>query len=368
MADERTHHLYDRIDEKTSELPWYVREYVDKKMRTMSPKTLLNYCHDYLIFFDWLLSEGFFTGKRSDIPLSCLESLTPQSIENFLSYLQFRLRNDKFTINRKLSSLKSLFNYLQNVAETDELKPYLLRNVMAKIAFNKVKEDQETIAQKMAGKILWNDEYEQFRQFVASDYCRIVKDDKKRLNFHKQNAERDTAIISLILGSGLRLSEVVGLDVDDVDFKKRMVRVIRKGNKEQYVYFSEQAGLDLKEYLSVRVKKYNLSPANKALFVSAPMGPKGTTRRLSPRAIENMVKKYAVAFGKPALSVHKLRHSFATRYQAENNDIPKLRRQLGHSSIQTTMIYTHLSNDELKKAVDQMDQPFEETENHGKHD
>ncbi|MCL1631731.1 tyrosine recombinase XerS [Sporolactobacillus sp. CPB3-1] len=358
MPDERTRHIYERIDEKTAQLPWFVREYVDKKMRTMSPRSLLNYCHDYLIFFDWLIAEGFCQGPRTDIPLECLENLTPQSIENFLSYLQFRLQNDKFTINRKLSSLKSLFNYLQNVAETSDLKPYLIRNVMAKIAFNKIKEDQETVAQKMAGKILWNDEYESFRQFVARDYREIIKNNKKLLNFHTLNAERDTAIVSLILGSGLRLSEIVGLDLHDVDFQKRMVRVIRKGNKEQYVFFSEQAGLDLTDYLAVRQKKYNVAASNQALFVSASMGPKGTTGRLSARAIENLVKKYAVAFGKPSLSVHKLRHSFATRYQAENNDIPKLRRQLGHSAIQTTMIYTHLSNDELKRAVDHMDDHF----------
>ncbi|BBN98851.1 tyrosine recombinase XerS [Sporolactobacillus terrae] len=355
MADERSQHLYERIDEKTARLPWYVREYVDKKMRVMSPRSLLNYCHDYLIFFDWMIAEGFHQGDRTSVPLDCLEKLTPQSIENFLSYLQFRLQNDKFTMNRKLSSLKSLFNYLQNIAETSELKPYLTRNVMAKISFNKIKEDQETVAQKMAGKILWHDEYEAFRQFVASDYRETVKDNRKLLNFHTQNAERDTAIISLILGSGLRLSEVVGLDLHDVDFQKRMVRVVRKGNKEQYVFFSEQAELDLEDYLNVRAKKYRLPASNQALFVAASMGPKGTTRRLSARAIENLVKKYAIAFGKPSLSVHKLRHSFATRYQAENNDIPKLRRQLGHSSIQTTMIYTHLSNDELKRAVDHMD-------------
>ncbi|CAM3171979.1 tyrosine recombinase XerS [Sporolactobacillus spathodeae] len=364
MADERTPHLYDRIDEKTALLPWYVTEYVNKKMRVMSPRSLLNYCHDYLIFFNWLLSEGFYQGKRTDIPLDCLEKLTPQTVENFLSYLQFRLQNDKFTINRKLSSLKSLFNYLQNVAETDDLKPYIVRNVMAKIAFNKIKEDQETVAQKMAGKILWNDEYEQFRQFVANDYRETVKNNKKLLNFHEQNAIRDTAIVSLILGSGLRLSEVVGLDLSDIDLSKRMARVLRKGNKEQYVFFSEQASLDLEDYLSVRAKKYQIPATNKALFVSDAMGPRDTTRRLSPRAIENLVKKYATAFGKPSLSVHKLRHSFATRYQAENNDIPKLRRQLGHSSIQTTMIYTHLTNDELKKAVDQMDDHFDE-EKHG---
>ncbi|GAY75832.1 tyrosine recombinase XerC [Sporolactobacillus inulinus] len=254
MADESSQHLYERIDEKTARLPWYVREYVDKKMRVMSPRSLLNYCHDYLIFFDWMIAEGFHQGDRTSVPLESLEKLTPQSIENFLSYLQFRLQNDKFTMNRKLSSLKSLFNYLQNIAETSELKPYLTRNVMAKISFNKIKEDQETVAQKMAGKILWHDEYEAFRQFVASDYRETVKDNRKLLNFHAQNAERDTAIISLILGSGLRLSEVVGLDLHDVDFQKRMVRVVRKGNKEQYVFFSEQAGLDLEDYLNVRAK------------------------------------------------------------------------------------------------------------------
>ncbi|WP_158235054.1 tyrosine-type recombinase/integrase, partial [Pseudomonas sp. 2822-17] len=93
------------------------------------------------------------------------------------------------------------------------------------------------------------------------------------------------------------------------------------------------------------------------LFVAAPMGPKGKPRRLSARSIEKLVEKYADSYGKPSLSVHKLRHSFATRYHTEINDVPKLRRQLGHSSIQTTMIYTHISNDDLKHAVDKMDIP-----------
>ncbi len=135
--------------------------------------------------------------------------------------------------------------------------------------------------------------------------------------------------------------------------------MIRKGNKEQYVYFSEQAQLDLEAYLSVRASKYNVAKDNKALFVAAPMGPKGTTRRLSARAIEKMIEKYAKAFGKPSLSVHKLRHSFATRYHAEINDVPKLRRQLGHSSIETTMIYTHIKNEDLKTAINKFNMPKE---------
>ncbi|MDG5788405.1 tyrosine recombinase XerS [Evansella sp. AB-P1] len=356
MDQETKRRFMERIEEKSAGLPWYVVEYIDKRKRMLSPASLLNYCHDYIIFFDWILAEGFYNGNRKDIPLHILEKLTRQQVEDFLSFLEFKLQNSDLTINRKLSALKSLFHYLQNIAETQELEPYLNRNVMAKIELNNVKEDQETIANRMEGKILRGDEYELFRQFVAHDYGEINKDNKKLFNFHQRNCERDTAIISLILGSGLRLSEIVGLDVDDIDFQKFTARVIRKGNKEQFVYFSEQAMIDLQEYIRIRSSRYELDKNFRPLFVAAPMGPKGTTRRLTARSVEKLVEKYAKAFGKPALSVHKLRHSFATRYQMENNDIPKLRRQLGHTSVQTTMIYTHLTNTELKDAVKKMDE------------
>lgn len=342
------------------ELPWYVEEFISLKQRKLSPASLLNYCHDYKIFFRWLVSEGFFNGASKDVPLETLEKLTVQQIESFLSFLQYQLKNKEITVNRKLSALKSLFNYLQNIAETTDLTPYLKRNVMAKIEFNELKDNMETLANKMEGKILLGDEYEAFRQFISYEYGQINKDNKKLYNFHLLNRERDTAIVSLILGSGLRLSEVVNLDMDDIDFSKFTARVIRKGNKEQFVYFSKQAMEDLKDYLSIRMERYKPEKNNKALFLAAKMGPKGTTRRLSARAFEKMVEKYANAFGKPSLSVHKLRHSFATRYHAEINDVPKLRRQLGHSSIQTTMIYTHIKNDDLKTAVDRMDIPKED--------
>ncbi|UOQ85817.1 tyrosine recombinase XerS [Gracilibacillus salinarum] len=354
MSKEKRQRHYEKVENKVKELPWYVGEYIDKKRRKLSPASLLNYCHDYIIFIDWLLAEGFFSGKRTEIPLEILERLTVQQIEDFLSFLEFKKDNSELTINRKLSALKSLFNYLQNIAETPELEPYIRRNVMAKIEFNAVKEDQETLANRMEGKMLRGDEYEQFRQFIANDYGELNNDNKKLFNFHMKNRERDTAIVSLILGSGLRLSEVVGINADDIDWKKNTVRVVRKGNKEQYVYFSNQAMNDLQDYIKIRQERYNPSKDNNALFIASVMGPKGTTRRLSARSIEKIVEKYATAFGKPSLSVHKLRHSFATRYHLENNDVPKLRRQLGHSSIQTTMIYTHLTNDEMRSAVNKL--------------
>ncbi|MDT8861197.1 tyrosine recombinase XerS [Alkalihalobacillus sp. MEB130] len=355
MANQSQH--YKKLSLILDQLPWYVDEYINHKKRKLSAASLLNYAHDYKIFFQWLKNEHLHSAEIKNIPLDLLESLTTQQVESFLSFLQYELDNKEVTVNRKLSALKSLFNYLQNIAETRDLQPYLKRNVMAKIEFNEIKESMETIANKMEGKILMGDEYEKFRQFIATDYGIAIKDNKKLFNFHLLNRERDTAIVSLILGSGLRLSEVVNLNLDDIDYSKYTARVIRKGNKEQYVYFSRLAMDDLKEYLQIREERYKVEKSNKALFVAAAMGPKGTPRRLTARSIEKLIEKYAVAFGKPALSVHKLRHSFATRYHIEINDVPKLRRQLGHSSIQTTMIYTHISNDDLKHAVDKMDIP-----------
>lgn len=348
-------HYMNRIDDKLTELPWYVTEYIDSRKRKLSHTTLLNYCHDYIIFFDWLVSEKFSAATRKEVSLTLLESLTVREVENFLSFLEYQLGNTKYTINRKLSALKSLFDYLQNKAETSDLKPYILRNVMAKIEFNSVKETQETIANRIEGKILREDDFELFRQFVAHDYGVLNQSNLRIFRFHEFNRERDTAIVSLILGSGLRLSEVAGINVEDLDVNKGLVRVLRKGNKEQYVYFSQQALLDLENYLKIRETRYEAEKSENYLFIAAPIGRKGKSRRLTPRSIEKLIEKYAAAFGKPALTVHSLRHSFATRYHLENNDVPRLKNQLGHSSIQTTMIYTHLTDEEMRNAVNNMD-------------
>lgn len=206
MIQENRKRFFRRIEEKAKQLPWYVGEYIDKRKRKLSPASLLNYCHDFIIFFDWILAEQIFSGKRQDIPLETLEKLTRQQVEDFLAFLEYQLDNSPLTVNRKLSALKSLFHYLQNIAETPDLQPYLTRNVMAKVELNKIKEDQETLANRMEGKILRGDEYERFRQFIVRDYGVLYQDNKKIVNFHLKNRERDTAIVSLILGSGRRRS------------------------------------------------------------------------------------------------------------------------------------------------------------------
>nr|WP_280921431.1 tyrosine-type recombinase/integrase [Paenibacillus sp. 1182] len=107
--------------------------------------------------------------------------------------------------------------------------------------------------------------------------------------------------------------------------------------------------------MQIRESRYIPEKNESFLFIAAPIGRKGKSRRLTQRSIEKLIEKYALAFGKPALTVHSLRHSFATRYHLENNDVPRLKNQLGHSSIQTTMIYTHLTDEEMRNAVNNMD-------------
>ncbi|MEQ7049919.1 tyrosine recombinase XerS [Paenibacillaceae sp. P-4] len=348
-------HYMKRIDEKLSDLPWYVTEYIDSRKRKLSHTTLLNYTHDFIIFFDWMVTDCFVDDHRKNVSLDALEKLTVRDIENFLTYLEYQTGNSRITINRKISALKSLFDYLQNKAETTDLKPYLLRNVMAKVELNSVKESQETVANRIGGTLLRDDDFDSFREFVSHGYGQKYKDNKRMHRFHQHNRERDTAIISLILGSGLRLSEVAGCNLEDLDLKNNLIRVTRKGNKEQFVYFSDQAFNDIMEYIKIREARYKPGKSDPFLFLPADVGRKGKSRRFTQRSIEKIVEKYAKSYGKSSLSVHTLRHSFATRYHKENNDVPKLRNQLGHSSIQTTMIYTHLTNDEMKEAINRMD-------------
>ncbi|WP_336788315.1 tyrosine recombinase XerS [Paenibacillus sp. MMO-177] len=350
LADEYT----SRTESKLPLLPWYVVEYMEHSY-DLSPASLLNYAHDYTIFFEWLIAAGYHTGAKTDIPLILLEKLRVQDITKFRGHLLNHKGNADPTINRKLSSLKSLFNYLTNKAEHEDLTPYLNRNVMAKIDLKNAKVDNDVKAEKIKNFVLRNDDFEKFREFVAFEFGALPGLHGTTKKFHEINRERDTAIVSLVLGSGLRVSELVGLNINDVNMEVNAFEVVRKGNKKSIVHFSDVAKADLQEYLNVRKKKYKPTSTVNALFLPSPESINWKEGRLTVRAVQKLVEKYAKAFGRPALTVHKLRHSFATRHAQENNNLPKLKDQLGHESVQTTMIYTHVFDDEKLAAVQNAD-------------
>jgi integrase len=224
---------------------------------------------------------------------------------------------------------------------------------MAKVSIKRTHKPKDSAA-RLEGKLLQEHEIEEFLRYVREHYAGDLAGNKQALAAYERNRVRDACIISLILHSGLRVSEVVNLNVDDIDLKRKLVYVYRKGKNDDMfktpVYFRQDAVEDLKNYLRLREIRYNAPKREKALFLAVANGKKEGSR-MTKRAIQEMVVKYAKRFGKPYLSVHKLRHSFATDYYIRN-DLYKTQEQLGHASPETTQIYAHLTDKTMAEAID----------------
>jgi site-specific recombinase XerD len=346
----------EELDRKIPRMPWYVEKFVNYKLPDLSPSSLLEYVRDYETFFLWFMAEGLTSSvSMSSIPLEDLERLHMDSVDNFRMFLSTRRENanTKTTISRKLSSLRSLFHYLSQIAEDENFYPLLKRNVMAKVSIKRTQKPKDTAA-KLEGKLLQEQEIFEFINYIKQDYAHDVAANKQAIYAHELNRIRDCCIVSLILNSGLRVSELVNLNMDDLDFKKRLVYVHRKGKNDDTfktpVYFRHDAVSDLDLYLGQREDRYKAPKKEKALFLAIANGKKEGSR-MTKRAIQEMVMKYAKRFGKPYLSVHKLRHSFATDYYL-SNDLYKTQEQLGHASPETTQIYAHLTDKTMAEAID----------------
>jgi integrase len=344
------------LEKKLPSMPWYVEKFINYKLPDLSPSSLLEYVRDYETFFSWLIAEGLTSAAAlRDIPLQDLERLHMESIDNFKMFLSTRKKqtNGKTTISRKLSSLRSLFHYLSQIAEDENFYPLLKRNVMAKVEIKRTHKPKDSAA-KLEGKLLQEEEISEFINYIKNDYAHDIANNKQALYAYSQNKIRDACIVSLILNSGLRVSEVVNLNVEDIDLKKKLAYVHRKGKNDDSfktpVYFRQEAVEDLTRYLELRQTQYKPPKKEKALFLAIANGKKEGDR-MTKRAIQEMVVKYAKRFGKPYLSVHKLRHSFATDYYMRN-DLYKTQEQLGHASPETTQIYAHLTDKTMAEAID----------------
>ncbi len=345
------------LDSRLPAMPWYIEKFINYKLPDLSPSSLLEYVRDYEIFLNWLMAEGLTEASDiREVPLSDLEKLRMDAIDNFRMSLATGVgghTNSKTTIVRKLSSLRSLFHYLSQIAEDEDFYPLLKRNIMAKVEIKRTHKPKDTAA-KLEGKLLQEHEIAEFIEYVAHGYGEAVAANKQASYFHQLNKERDVCIISLILHSGLRVSEVVNLNADDLDLKKKLAYVYRKGKNDETfktpVYFRQLAVQHLETYLELRPARYKAQRKEKALFLAIANGKK-EGERMTKRAIQEMVIKYAKRFGKPYLSVHKLRHSFATDYYVRN-DLYKTQEQLGHASPDTTQIYAHLTDKTMAEAID----------------
>lgn len=350
ISREKQRHLT-KLFEMKSTLPWYVEEYLDVKRRArMAPSTLVGYAHNYVHFFQWLIDQQNEKMEIKNIPLSLLENLRKSDVEMFLDYLQVDRGLSDSAINRYIASLRSLFSYLTTETEDEDGECYFYRNVMGKIKAIRIKEDDASKADTVANQIFQGNTDKEFLRFLVEDYPEMLT--KRAKTEYLKHQLRDVAIISLFLGSGIRVSELVQLTIDDINFPNRTLSVLRKGNKKSVILATRSSLDDVQEYLKIRKERYNVPDNENHLFVTFY---NKQCRPLSVRRVQTIVSKYTQAF-LMKMSPHKLRHTFATKHWLANNDQIALMRQLGHNSIQTTTIYTNINMEDRLEQMDRLDE------------
>lgn len=309
-----------RLRELKAELPYFCSEFFVGVENTTTPLTRLNYAYDLRIFFYYLATHApqFHGRKSKQISLLDLNSLTATEIENFLDFLTVYEFNGKTYHNnekaksRKLSTLRSFFGYFFKKEKLD-------KNVTEKVDLPKLHEKAITRLEV--------DEMVNLLDMAETGYALSPTQQA----FHKHTESRDYAILTLLLGTGIRVSECVGLDVDDIDFSINGFKVIRKGGAQVVLYFSDEVADALHAYLEDRNAIKDLSPDERALFLSL------QKKRISTRAVQNLVKKYSTLVTPlKNISPHKLRSTYGTNLYKETKDIYVVADVLGHKDINTT--------------------------------
>ncbi len=326
-----------KLNDILATLPDFCYEYFVGIEQKYSILTRVGYARDFYTFFYFLTSQIpiFKDILITKFTLTELNQVTLTHLEIYLSYLSMYTNesgnicmNNEQAKLRKISSVRSLFKYFYNKGKLDE-------NVSSKITMPKLHEKEIIRLDK--------DEITDFIDTVDNG-----KGLSKRENsYHKINHKRDLAITTLLLGTGIRISECVGLNIDDVDFEKNAFQITRKGGNQVILYFSDEVRDTLFDYYLERMENDKVDENEKALFLSM------QNKRITVRAVENLVKKYAqIATPLKNISPHKLRSSYGTQLYRETRDIYVVAEVLGHTDVNTTKKhYAAISEDIRKNAA-----------------
>ena len=313
--------------------PDYLNSFLDYTVTILnkSPNTIKEYNYDLATFLKFIKvhfkmtdEEDFSKITIKDIPLSTIKQIKLDDIHAFLSYLTNTYHSKAATRARKASRIRVFFNYLSQKANL--------------IEFNPAQNLETPKLDKRLPKYLSLEDSKRLLNVAGSD--------------DNRNNKRDYAIITLFLNCGMRLSELVGINIKDINFSECQMTVIGKGNKERTIYLNKACMTAINNYLAVRpVEGIKTDKANSknALFLSE------RKERISRRTVQYIVDKELRVAGLDTskYSVHKLRHTAATlMYQYGNVDIRALQEVLGHESISTTEIYTHVANVQARSAIE----------------
>lgn len=320
-------------------LPPFCTDYFNYCLGTKgnSIQTMLQYANNLVVFFQYLLvSNPSFPSVKS-IRLDDLNRLTPKDIQEFMFYLRNYestegevITNSPKSRSNKLSALRSFFQYYFAFGGMDSNPAKMIDSPKSK------------------GKRLANLEKDELDELLDSAETGSGLTTKQQL-FAKNTYMRDSAIIAVLSGTGIRVSELVGINLEDIDWKNRCIRVIRKGGKEDVVYFGQEVERYLSDYIEYERKTDN--DGEHALFLSSRHGIHG---RLSVRSVERLVKKYGQSsVTSKKVTPHTLRRTFGTGYYNDTGDIYLTADALGHKNVQVTAEHYSSISDERKKNAGQ---------------
>ena len=313
--------------------PSILREYAEYTVvvKGNSEKTVCEYLLDLRTFFRFMITKW----DDLDLPMDEFEKIsikhigaeevrrvTQKNIIEYLIFAGFKRENSAATRMRKLSALRSFFKYAHVKEHIIDINPTADVDAPKKSA--------------TLPKFLTVEEAVRLIDTVRND-----KESKTRI--------RDFAIIVLFLNTGIRLSELVGLNLENIDSEITMIKVMGKGAKERIVYLNKAARAAMIEYLKQRLDPKHVRTSSNSVFLS------GRENRISNKTVQWMVQKYLkmAGLGAKGLSVHKLRHTAATlMYQSGKVDIRVLKDMLGHEQLNTTQIYTHVVDRNIEQAVE----------------
>lgn len=315
-------------------LPLFLREYAKylQAIKGNSEKTICEYLLDLRTFFRFmemrrmdveLERDEFEKIDISEVTIAVAEDVTTQKIIDYLFFLNNDRKNKSGTRMRKLSALRSFYKYAHGKR--------------ALVSHNPTVDIDPPKKGTSLPKFLTLEEAIRLLDAVSSD-------------IESKTRQRDFTIITLFLNTGIRLSELVGLNLQSFDPEIHSVKVLGKGNKERIVYINKAARAAVIDYLKIRLDPSHIRTSDNAFFLSA------RQTRISNKTVQWMVNKYLrlAGLGSKGLSVHKLRHTAATlMYQSGQVDIRVLKDILGHEQLNTTQIYTHVVSRNMEEAVEQ---------------
>lgn len=351
-----------KLQELLTALPPFCADFFRGIEPATSSMTRLSYAYDISMFFDFLISgrakeasslcieakpENRFAGlSAKDFTMEQFRRISVTDLERYLEYWKYRPddpdhrnTNKEQGIKRKFFSLKSFFGYFQRTGQ-------ITANPTLSMQVPKIRE-KEIIRLNQ----------EEIKELLKEAESGAGLSPKQQ-QFHQKTRVRDCAILALMLGTGIRVSECVGLNLSDVNLKEQGIHIHRKGGKEATVYFSNEVAQYLERYLEERMELHTkanhteeLNPQEEpALFLSL------RRKRLTVRSVEYLVKKYAsVATPKKKITPHKLRSSYGSALYAKTNDIYLVADILGHNDVNITRKFYAAIEEERRKSVKHID-------------